>query len=45
MIKELGYTHSNLIGFVLDGRGKAGTGMQHSPSGSGPICSTGMSRC
>ncbi len=30
MIKELGDTHSNLIGFVLDGRGKAGTGLQHS---------------
>ena len=30
MIKELGYTHSNFIGFLLDGRGKAGTGVQHS---------------
>ncbi len=30
MIKELGYTHSNFIGFQLDGRGKAGTGVQHS---------------
>ena len=30
MIKELGYTHSNFTGFMLDGRGRAGTGIQHS---------------
>ncbi|MEI6424872.1 MAG: glycosyl hydrolase family 28-related protein, partial [Lentisphaerota bacterium] len=29
MIKSLGYTHSSYIGFVLDGRGKAETGVLH----------------
>ena len=29
MIKELGYTHASFVGFTLDGRGKAGTGIQH----------------
>ncbi|MEI6424880.1 MAG: glycosyl hydrolase family 28-related protein, partial [Lentisphaerota bacterium] len=29
MVKSLGYTHSSYIGFVLDGRGKAATGLLH----------------
>ncbi len=30
MIKELGYTHANFTGFLLNGRGKASAGVQHS---------------
>ena len=29
MLKSLGYTHSSYVGFVLDGRGKAATGLLH----------------